>query len=366
MPDQKSIHFNGLNGIRAICALAVVVSHIFLGLGNIGVNFGYSFGLATSAVTAFFTLSGFLITYLLTQEKMFYGTISVRKFYLRRILRIWPLYFGYLLVAILTDYLIFHVSDFSSAGFYLLFFPNIPFAYDNARIATFSQILFLGHFWSLGVEEQFYAFYPWLVKLFKKLLAVLISMLSIMLVIKVVAKYGSYKTGNAFWYAWAESTPFEAMAIGGLAAWTYKEYPSVVVKIVKWKFLQMVVTALILLLLVDKLKIINPFSHIVTAFVAVMVIYYAHLFKNPWIDLRNKYVDYLGKMSYGIYVYHPMVLGLTGLFIKGLAVSAAVKILLFFTATIFFTLVVAYCSYKYFEKYFLNLKSRYALVKNSD
>jgi peptidoglycan/LPS O-acetylase OafA/YrhL len=366
MPEQKNIHFNGLNGIRAICALAVVVSHVGLGLSNIGIETGYSFGLATYGVTAFFALSGFLITYLLTQEKIMHGTIAVKKFYLRRILRIWPLYFGYLLVVLLVDRFVFHVTDFSSLGFYVFFFPNVPFACANAGTETFTQLLFLGHFWSLGVEEQFYAFYPWLIKSFKKIVVVLVSMLCIMLLLKVVAKYWLFKTGNSFWYAWVAATPFEAMAIGGLGAWLYKEKPQLVLALVKNRLLQIVVTIIILLVIVDKLKIINPFSHTLTAVVTVMVIYYAHLLEKPVFNLRNKYLDQLGKMSYGIYVYHPLVMGIMGLFIRGTVLSPVFKIVLLFIATLSVTILLAYLSYHYFEKYFLDLKSRYAIVKSKD
>lgn len=368
MPQQKSFHFNGLNGIRAICALTVVVSHVYLGLNNIGINFSgtYAFALAPYSVTAFFSLSGFLITYLLTQEKEFYGTVAVKKFYLRRILRIWPLYFGYMLIAILAGYFVFHATDFSSAGFYVFFFPNIPFAYDYAGISTVTQILFLGHFWSLGVEEQFYAFYPWLIKLFRKTFVVLTGMLVIMLLVKIITKYWSYKTGNPLWYAWAQSTPFEAMAIGGLGAWLYKEHQGVVLQIAKNKFLQVLITVIIVLAVADKIKLINPFAHILIAVVTVMAIYCAHLFNKPWINLRNRYLDHLGKISYGIYVYHPLVLGLMALAIKDTALQAAVKIGLFFLGTVLFTILIAYLSYNHFEKYFLNLKFKYAMVQSKD
>jgi len=286
MPIQKGIHFNGLNGIRAICALAVVVSHTSLALNELGLIAGNLFGFAAYGVTAFFSLSGFLITYLLIQEKDITATVAVKKFYLRRILRIWPLYFGYLVIAVITDVFIFHYTDFSSIGFYLFFFPNIPFAYYNAGITTVAPILLLSHFWSLGVEEQFYAFYPWLIKIFKKIFTVLIMMFCIMMLLKVVAKFCSYKTGNPFWYALIESMPFEAMAIGGLGAWFYKQHNKLVLKIIKIKFLQIIITAVIVLILIKQFKIVNPFADIIISIMIVIVIYYAHLLEKPILTLK--------------------------------------------------------------------------------
>ena len=363
---QKHIHFNGVNGIRAICALAVVVSHSLLSLSFIGIKAGPILGLALYGVTAFFALSGFLITYLLIQEKSFFKTISVRKFYLRRILRIWPLYFGYMLIAIFADIFIFNFTDFSSFKFYLLFFPNIPFAYNNVHMETFIPIFFVGHYWSLGVEEQFYIFYPWLIKWFKKLLLVLFSVFTLMIGLKLFAKFWSYKSGNPFWYAWASSTPFDAMVIGGLGAWAYKEYPAVILRLSKIRILQWCIAGIVFLILIDRLELLNPFSHLLTAAVTVIVIYYAHLLEKPYINLENRYIHYLGKISYGIYVYHPLVIGLAGLFIKKLAVSAEVKTILFFVIIIVATILLASLSYKYFEKHFLNIKLEYAIVKNND
>src|SRR5258708_22830536 len=93
----KTVHLPGLNGLRAIAALAVVTSHITLWLKEFGLNnkifvtdtAGNAIGLplAVHGVTIFFTLSGFLITFLLLKEKEA-GPIKIKDFYIRRILRI--------------------------------------------------------------------------------------------------------------------------------------------------------------------------------------------------------------------------------------------------------------------------------------
>lgn len=366
MQPQKNIHFNGLNGIRAICALAVVISHSSLSLSLIGIATGAIFGLAAYGVTAFFALSGFLITYLLMEEKSTFGDISVKKFYIRRILRIWPLYFGYMAIAIVVNILVFKITDFSSIGYYILFFPNIPFSYESAGMATVLTIHLLGHFWSLGVEEQFYAFYPWVVKIFKNLFSVLVWMFILVIVVKGIAKYFSHKTGNPFWYAWADNTRFDAMALGGIGAWLFKHKISLVNQLVKSKIIQLIFTLALVLVFLNKLPLPNTISHMSVAGLTVLAIYYAHLFNKPIINLQNKYIDYLGKISFGIYVYHPLAIALGALMLKELPLSGSFKIIVFFSAVIIFTILLASLSYRYFEKYFLKLKFNYAVVKSKD
>src|SRR5690349_15528394 len=127
---SKAIYLPGLNGLRAIAALAVVISHTTVALSDYGLNnkiFGESsdgratgLKLAGYGVTIFFTLSGFLITYLLLKEKEL-GTIKIKNFYIRRILRIWPLYYGYLILALGTILFYTMPYDWDATPLYLFF-----------------------------------------------------------------------------------------------------------------------------------------------------------------------------------------------------------------------------------------------------
>jgi peptidoglycan/LPS O-acetylase OafA/YrhL len=108
-------------------------------------------------VSIFFAISGYLITTLLMREWFRAGTVSLRSFYLRRALRIFPAFYTYLFVMVVLtrlDVLTIPNSDFWAAGLYLW---NYHFDESN---------WYLGHFWSLALEEQFYLFWPlclWLV-----------------------------------------------------------------------------------------------------------------------------------------------------------------------------------------------------------
>ena len=125
------VYFPGLNGLRAIAALAVVLSHLTIALGNFNLN-AHLLGtlpngnpkgidLADFGVSIFFSLSGFLITYLLLAENS-RGKINIKNFYIRRILRIWPLYYLYFLIACLciAHWTIPHERFFNF--FYVFFF----------------------------------------------------------------------------------------------------------------------------------------------------------------------------------------------------------------------------------------------------
>ncbi|MBL0102606.1 MAG: acyltransferase [Bacteroidetes bacterium] len=93
----NKIHFPGLNGLRFIAAFLVLVHHnerikLRLGLENFWES-QFIIVVGKLGVILFFVLSGFLITYLLLKEEKKTGSIHVKQFYIRRILRIWPLYF---------------------------------------------------------------------------------------------------------------------------------------------------------------------------------------------------------------------------------------------------------------------------------
>lgn len=140
-----------LDGLRALSIIAVAFAHLYgtsgfpshdwmLGLGDLG-NLG---------VRVFFVISGFLITFLLLKESDRNGKISLRDFYKRRIIRIFPAFYIYLLVvAVLAVVGIVPLmwSDFSYAATYLINFVE-------------KKSWAVGHLWSLSVEEQFYLLWP--------------------------------------------------------------------------------------------------------------------------------------------------------------------------------------------------------------
>ena len=96
MSQPGKVHFRGLDSLRFLAALCVILGHIPMNQDSVGLpnpHWGAIFYRGAPAVYFFFTLSGFLITYLLLEERRRTGDVQVRGFYLRRACRIWPLYF---------------------------------------------------------------------------------------------------------------------------------------------------------------------------------------------------------------------------------------------------------------------------------
>lgn len=146
--------FPSLDGFRGISIILVIISHIYFmseSRNPLLTVFSGLFG-----VNIFFVISGFLITTLLLKEKEKNGFISLKRFYIRRILRIFPVAYLFLLVLTLLNLLFsmhLRIWSFIGSAFY---FRNL---YFNAM-----QDFQTGHFWSLSVEEQFYFIFPILLK----------------------------------------------------------------------------------------------------------------------------------------------------------------------------------------------------------
>src|SRR5688572_4315992 len=157
MQPEEKIVINGripsIDGFRMISILLVLLSHIgFITKlpGNLN-EILRTWNYAELGVRIFFVISGFIITYLLLAENANYGKIDLKAFYYRRIFRIFPVYYAYLLVLFLINQpleLAIPYQNFISSG---LFFQNFdPWLTD----------WLVGHSWSLAVEEQFYLIWP--------------------------------------------------------------------------------------------------------------------------------------------------------------------------------------------------------------
>ena len=114
MNNKIKLYFKNLNGVRFIAAFMVLICHIelnkkFFNIPNYRETTKF---LGHLGVDLFFVLSGFLITFLLIKEKDLFGKINFKNFYIRRILRIWPLYFLIVIFSlfILPKFTIFHIN----------------------------------------------------------------------------------------------------------------------------------------------------------------------------------------------------------------------------------------------------------------
>jgi peptidoglycan/LPS O-acetylase OafA/YrhL len=146
-----AVLFRGFDGIRAIAVTGVVWHHVHPGFESVPIT-----GRGFLGVDLFFVLSGFLITALLLQEKASSGKISLSKFYIRRTLRIFPLY--YLVLAVFSAYMLTRGPDSAQ---YHDFFLELPYhaTFTSNWIETSTMMSIT---WSLSTEEQFYLVWPFM------------------------------------------------------------------------------------------------------------------------------------------------------------------------------------------------------------
>ncbi|OPZ98292.1 MAG: O-acetyltransferase OatA [Bacteroidetes bacterium ADurb.Bin408] len=369
-------YFKGLNALRFFAAYLVVMHHaeqIRLKNGLFNLKHLSLFNNGGLAVTFFFVLSGFLITYLLLKELNSTRDVSIKKFYTRRILRIWPLYYllvviGTMIIPFLLGFISYNYEmpyRFKDVYLYYIFFT--PF-----MVNVIYGHHFLEPLWSIGVEELFYIFWAPLHKFFKNhILKLILSVITVKLLLLIILPFFN-PTSNTVLIV--EYLQFEAMAIGGLTAYIIYNRKheidngilfSVPAQIILVTFIVLRICAYSYL---SESSIVFKFLFTYPVFSSfIMIISFAWLIVNIALNkksifkLNHKFLEFLGDISYGVYMYHMLLIFCFFLFFKN--TLAGMNNLL---ATVFFyviisvgVIIVSHVSKKYFENYFLNLKSKF-------
>ncbi len=339
-----------LNALRFFLALVVVIFHvptISNTLGFASFNNAPVFHKGELAVLYFFTLSGFLIIRNIYLELQQTGSIQLKRFYKRRAGRILP---PYLLVLFIGLFL-YHV---------ILPQMGIPFQFDYSLVeALFYNIFFLSNvfktmypniggilsvLWSIGVEEQFYLLCPPLLLFFRKQVLHFLLFSIIFLLSLLIVSPNFYQYNNFFFY-FAFGGLMSILFIQSKLKWLTKPW-------VQWICL----IAFFASFFTHYLAVENGFFyHLINMLVSGLFIV-SIAYQPRWI-IQHSIFETLGKISYGIYLYHMIVI--TGvLFLlqkwmdRGLVLNSLSQILLINIATLSITILVAGLSHKYFESRF--------------
>lgn len=371
-------YIKSLDGVRAIAIILVMSFHYEI------THFGW-FG-----VQLFFVLSGFLITGILWKEKQTNAPLSFKfkKFWVRRSLRIFPLYFGYLLFISLT-YIFFHFPSYYAQ--YAPYLFTYTFNYTRSLPQWQGNPLFT-HLWSLCIEEQFYLFFPLIMFLcppkFIKYLMVIIIILS------PVTRFllGEYYTNKGLSPAvvadtvyWNTLSHLDAFFIGGIIPVLSLD------KRIKKPQLVFVI-ALIIALVAGLINFIYTnsgsfyfndlgynhgqtqlYEHVwhytclnflFAAFILSIISAYSN---NKFAVIRSaleaKWMVNIGKVSYGMYLFHWAILvyGFNRFFVTE---NPILKVLLFIPY-VFVVYVAAEISFRLYESRFLKLKDTVFTKKQS-
>jgi len=368
------LYFENLDGLRFFCFLSVFLFHSFetdnasiksnvifhfiketlFGNGFLGVNF-------------FFVLSGFLITYLLIKEKKANNNIHIVNFWVRRILRIWPLYFA----CVFYGFVVFPYTKLLAGGvpsetanpwYYLGFISNFDYIHRGLPDAKG-----LGVLWSVSIEEQFYLAWPVILSFFsvKRFWFPLLVILSGSLVFRALNDVPILHEMHTL-------SCIGDMALGGLGAWLILESASFkqkVQQLPRWSIILIYAAFAVVFLFRDELFLssygIRIFERLIISSIMLLIIleqcFASHSFyKMGGLKLPTR----LGVITYGLYCLHfiiiSLVLGLTKL--AGLNTNIWQVIFLETSMALLITIGVGLFSYRFLEKPFLRLKDKFAFA----
>lgn len=385
----------GLDGIRALAACAVFLDHAeqdrqWLGLASFYGNDLMTLG--RQGVEVFFVLSGFLITYLLLDERQraqaragAAGSISLLKFYARRTLRIWPVYYLVVLaVFVLIPYLFQFaphlIASTAAPDLETITFPGdrrLPyylFFLVNVSFWIHPHILFGAHLWSIGVEEQFYIVWPVIFRYLRWPIYVFVGLIAL----KMGFHYLLWAQSDWVVSRLSEETRdllnqcatmfhYEAMATGAVAAYLAQRFGNrfrAWISRLTWGY-EAVATAL--LVVGYRISCYNQNelgwwslqeAPMFLYAISILILSQRETAESLF-DLAP--IRWFGQRSYGFYMYHTMSIGLAmalleaaGVWREGLGYRV-----LFYVVAFGISLSFTSLSFRFLETPVLRLKDRY-------
>lgn len=368
---KQRIFFPNLDGLRFYSFAAVFMFHVWLLFfdryhveGTTSDVLAFLFKNGEIGVNFFFVLSGFLITYLLIEEKKLTGRIHVINFYIRRILRIWPLFY-----LVVTFGLVIYPSLKTALGgeefpvmhpwTYLVFLNNFDFM-KNGAPAMISIL------WSVAIEEQFYLCWPLILSRvpLKKFPWVFI----IIMVGSIV--FRSFHAGEERVLQFHTLAVIGDMALGGLLAYCMvfsDRFKKFIEYLPRWSIVLIYVAAMAGLFFRKEIFAGNMMviERPLLALIFGMIILEQNFSKHSlWKVGSFKNASKLGIYTYGLYCIHVGAMTFTEIIFDktGLDMKNPVVLLLIGLIAFFITIGLALLSYHFFEKKFLKLKDRFAFI----
>jgi len=366
--NKQRFYYPELDGLRFIAFLLVFIHNAPYIESSKGWALLHDYGWI--GVDLFFCLSAFLITKLLDIEHEREGKINIASFYMRRILRIWPLYFFYIILIILFPVLLQRNNnyEFMQIAGLATFTFNFVYAYLFPIVIT----LFI-HLWTISFEEQFYLVIPWSIRgitrvVPKTRMGILTIIFLLASAIRAIFIYLQFKHPAIYILPFAR---FEAL-LGGMAI-GLGLFDNLFHNIKSWILFLLGVALNSAIFALPKIYEINWYLMLSYLFVgAGMSLILFSVTRKESSLLRNLLSNpptvYLGKISYGLYVFHLISIRLANqIYDKILSTNhtgLADRTVLVFITGLMITIIISILSYNLIEKPFLRLKEKFSLVKS--
>lgn len=354
-------HFHTFDALRFFAFFKVFLLHLpvvafpwfnFVKAGGgIGVQF-------------FFVLSGFLITYIILEEKNRTGRLNLKNFFVRRALRIWPLYYLMVLVAYATPYILtyFLHLDSSAEGYEPQLWVSLTFLENYKMMATgqHANVSPLSVMWSLCIEEHFYIVWGLLLLFLsaKRMPALIIIALAVGVLSRAIYYRLGIPASDLF-------TNIDLFAFGAIPAYmlVYKEQKltSLLGRVgLMYKKLYVLLLVVVVTLIAQYAGNDGPFIYFTSLLGLLFAILIAFtLPDNAALKVSDRnMLSRMGVYTYGLYLYHILVvnllLQLNGKL--GIDIDTPVGAIVFTILSLIASLACSICSYYLFEKPFLRLK----------
>lgn len=331
-----------LDSLRAVAVIAVVLSHWVPGFAW-PVNWGYA------GVYLFFVISGYVISRGLLREKdESGGAINIKLFYARRIIRIWPIYY----ISLAFMYFIYPGIEEGKIVWHLTFLSNVLFGLDKNGS-------FPVQFWSLSVEEQFYIFWPLIMLLPKRYVTWLC--LACVFVSPAFRWYFMVYSQNATTSVFSLPSNLDCLAAGSLLAISERWSSAPLAKAIKlsWAFGSALLVFVLYKALVGPTYVSLSLLGTSVGLLSVWLISWLGRSKGVSDYLCNPVLQYIGRISYGIYVYHMVV----GTFIWGTAPFNQSNRIVYTVFAFAFTVLVASVSMYVIETPMRLIKDRFLVSR---
>ncbi len=355
---MKKRHFETFDALRFLAFFKVFLLHLPITAFPI---FNYLKSGGGIGVSFFFVLSGFLITYIILEEKNQTGKLNLYHFFARRILRIWPLYYLMIVFAFLTPFILsFFNLPHSNEGYHPNWLMSLTFLENYKMIFTGAHpnVSPLNVMWSLCIEEHFYIIWGiclYFIKIDKVPLLIFISIL-IANISRMIFSIVDLDTIDIF-------TNIDYFAYGAIPALLLVKREEYLKKVnnVSFIFKLSIISAITLYVVaspnfsfIHKDLIEPTIFGIAFSLILLMVIPY----QNGLRISDNNILSRLGVYTYGLYLYHTIVIILLFQTSKliDFHLDIVINAIVFSFVSLLVTISISYISYHLFEKQFLKLK----------